>query len=101
MHGSLHHGSTTSSVYGKYWMVWKRRFGASLIEERYQTAQNKSMNRRIMLTGVTLFVLGVVFLYLLGVVSVHQREFKEMRKGTPDSIRVNDTMFMLKGVAGR
>ncbi len=86
----------------------KELFG---IRIKWMIAKNKSSlmpycskqihELKIMLTAVTLFVLGVMFLYLLGVVSAHQREFKEMRQGTQDSIRMNDTMFILKGVECR
>lgn len=58
------------------------------------------MKRNIIFVGAILFILGVIYLYLLGVVDTHQREFKEMRKDTPDSIRMNDTIFILKGNGG-
>lgn len=58
------------------------------------------MKRKIIFLGAILVILGVIYLYLLGIVDAHQREFKEMRKGTPDSIRMNDTIFILKRNGG-
>ena len=46
---------------------------------------------------IAVFIILVGFyLFLLNAVKTHQREFKEMLKGSPDSLRINDTIYHFK-----
>lgn len=45
--------------------------------------------------AVFIVLIGIYFL-LLAVVKTHQSEFKEMLKGSPDSLRINDSMYHFK-----
>jgi preprotein translocase subunit YajC len=56
------------------------------------------MNKKLIykIAIVILLVLAVVYFMLLAVVKTHQKEFKEMLKGSPDSLRINDTIYHFK-----
>lgn len=53
--------------------------------------------RNLIKIGVALLIiLALAYLYLVKAVNKHQEEFGKMKKGSPDSIKINDTVYHFK-----